>query len=318
MICPICNESNFITRDEIKCGNFDQSVLYDTVKLVSCVSCGHVQNKLTEKEKSLLSNYYLDEYAKCHGLFDIVIPEQPTNKLVIEQSNLSTYLYTLTHFNTYNKFPFSNKFSEICLEQFIEHVIEPDTMFKQLSGMMNENGILKISCPNAMYYVHYPFPNYYFLIREHIHHFIPKHLKELALRFGFELCGWNENDIQIIKGVYMSNTEMTFKYTGKCIKQISEIFLHTDIKKDVYIENSFDSCYGIGREYLYLHANNLIPQTVNMLIDTTPIKHKYSIGGLKIVPEADLNNRKVFISAFAHKENIMIKLKNSYPLSQLL
>lgn len=59
--CPICSGEFCQNLLSLKTGNFDQSTLYDEIKIKACSSCGHVFNQLNANELSELLNYYLSE-----------------------------------------------------------------------------------------------------------------------------------------------------------------------------------------------------------------------------------------------------------------
>lgn len=61
--CPICNSNKAINMLDLNCGNFDDSALYQTVKVNSCEWCGHVYNRLLPDEIVGLMKYYDEEYA---------------------------------------------------------------------------------------------------------------------------------------------------------------------------------------------------------------------------------------------------------------
>lgn len=63
MKCPICCSSIAINMLELHCGNFDDSILYETVKIDACEQCGHVYNRLLPDEIVNLIKYYDEEYA---------------------------------------------------------------------------------------------------------------------------------------------------------------------------------------------------------------------------------------------------------------
>jgi len=61
--CPVCGSSMAINMLELNCGNFDDSRLYQTVKVNACEQCGHVYNRLLPDEIVGLMKYYDEEYA---------------------------------------------------------------------------------------------------------------------------------------------------------------------------------------------------------------------------------------------------------------
>jgi SAM-dependent methyltransferase len=61
--CPLCDSSEVINILDLNCGNFDDSTLYQTVKVKACEQCGHVYNRLSSDDVVDLLKYYNDEYA---------------------------------------------------------------------------------------------------------------------------------------------------------------------------------------------------------------------------------------------------------------
>ena len=61
--CPVCGFLKGASLADIPCGDFDGSSLYPVIKIIACVRCGHVFNKLTAREAKNLAVYYNQEYA---------------------------------------------------------------------------------------------------------------------------------------------------------------------------------------------------------------------------------------------------------------
>lgn len=66
MKCPVCESIKSRKVINLHCGNFDNSNLYEKVRIRQCKDCGHVYNELTDEEKSNLIKYYDNEYAKIN------------------------------------------------------------------------------------------------------------------------------------------------------------------------------------------------------------------------------------------------------------
>jgi len=60
-ICPICRSEIQDIIHTLDCGNMDSSRLYPTIRLVSCLRCGHVFNALSPEELKGLECYYDEE-----------------------------------------------------------------------------------------------------------------------------------------------------------------------------------------------------------------------------------------------------------------
>lgn len=315
MKCPICSNNSDLIK-HIYSGNFDNSILYDTVKISSCSSCGHIFNDITKKEIEKLNEYYITEYSNCHN--NRYTPEVITD--AVNQKNLNSYLTAVTNFNKNKKIGFVGKYKHIFLEQFIEHVVYPNELFRDITKHLYIDGYLTISCPDALRYLNenVHFPNYNFLIREHTQHFDSAHLTYLANKHGFALVNTVFNDIEIIKGINMPNIELTFRYVGNELNNEIEVdlfALRNTIEKEVNVEhrsiNVSGYCYGIGREFLFMQRNGIIKNVIG-LIDSTPSKQYYTVDGMKIhnddiikeLPE----DSTIFITALAHRDFIKDKL----------
>jgi hypothetical protein len=326
IMCPICCYNSGELLKEIRCGNFDQSILYSVARIYSCNYCGHIYNDITPKEKENLNKHYLEEYASCHN----TIKKELTfggDILCITQKELFKYLSVLTDFNKYENFSFASQtYKEIILDQFIEHIVNPKILFEKITEILDKNGILTISCPNSILYLgeNVHFENYNFVIREHIQHFDNIHLIYLANCAGFELIDYKEDMLEILKGVFMPNIRASFRFTGKTSPlSINEKYF--SLKKTInkpsnhnfekYISDKKCYCYGIGREFLYLlengHFNNI---NLCGLIDNTPDKKNYTIRGIKIKSDESIKELTkedvIIITALAHKKVITNKLKN--------
>lgn len=315
MRCPICRNNSTLIK-HIYSGNFDNSVLYDTIKIGSCDNCGHIFNDITKKEIENLNEYYITEYSNCHN-------NQHTSEIianVINQKNLNSYLTAVTNFNKNKTIGFVGKYKHIFLEQFIEHIAYPNELFRDITKHLYIDGYLTISCPDALRYLNenVHFPNYNFLIREHIQHFDSTHLIYLANKHGFDLVTTIFNDIEILKGVNMPNIEFTFRYIGnKVNNEIKADFfeLRHTIEKEINVEHTSINvngyCYGIGREFLFMKRNNIITNIIG-LIDSTPSKQYYTVDGMKLRSDAVIKDlpkdSTIFIAALAHKDFIKDKL----------
>jgi len=64
--CPVCNSKKTTKIIDLDCGNFDNSTLYQSVKIHECEKCGHVFNSLSSKEFMGLIRYYNEEYAPAN------------------------------------------------------------------------------------------------------------------------------------------------------------------------------------------------------------------------------------------------------------
>ena len=64
--CPLCRSKNGKIVLNLNCGNFDNSTLYKNAVVKSCDNCGHIYNRLSEKDFNGLNKYYNCEYAQTN------------------------------------------------------------------------------------------------------------------------------------------------------------------------------------------------------------------------------------------------------------
>lgn len=61
--CPICKSQEHKLLLDLPCGRFDSSTLYTNARILTCETCGHVFNRLSDDEYSGLIRYYNEEYS---------------------------------------------------------------------------------------------------------------------------------------------------------------------------------------------------------------------------------------------------------------
>lgn len=61
--CPLCGQANLQNLLNLSTANFDQSSLYDEIRICACLGCGHIFNDLSEADLEGLAGYYREEKA---------------------------------------------------------------------------------------------------------------------------------------------------------------------------------------------------------------------------------------------------------------
>jgi hypothetical protein len=303
--CPICSNTNLESIYNIPCDRFDNSLLYQTIKLVSCIKCGHVFNYLTEIELDNLNQYYNGEYKNCN--------ESSTTKRMdsIRKEQLSFFL------NNYN--------SVKIVDQSLEHISNLNTAFNC------DEQYLCIGVPDASEYSLYKFfEPYWIIMREHIQHFDSAHLVLLAELQGFEIEKILKDSMPIMSEVMqMPVLTILFKHSSSkpysifncknnlfLLKNTIYDYVNTSIVK---LEKAIKKIpkdkivyfWGIGREFLFVNKffNNF---PYKILVDNNKYKQEMlTINNLKIYNEdalEDIKDNSVVITATAHRELLKSKL----------
>ena len=230
----------------------------------------------------------------------------------------------------------NNQFDVIVVDQVFEHSIDLHKTFEEIKRIMKPSGILCVGIPNAEDYKQELFFEYYwFLLREHIHHFSVETFAQLARHHGFrQLTAKKLNTSMLGEAVMLpnlisifsaDNNEISTSYKNDFTLKKSLIsYLRTSEHKSLAREKAFTShiqkttplaFWGMGREFLYLYERlQLSKYNISLLLDTNPFKQKTrSIANYNIAePLTSLNNisnrHKLFITAFAYKKNIITNL----------
>lgn len=224
-----------------------------------------------------------------------------------------------------------NTFDLLVLDQVLEHLVDPVKAFREAKRVLVDDGLLCIGVPDAARYNKtYFFDFYWFLLREHIHHFDIEHLKLVAE--GFELVAMSEIETPLMSDkMVMPNLNAIFQLTDKPGRAISDEKFKVKEGIEQYIANEslrlekrislIDSLaksqkpvyiWGIGREFHYLYESaGLKKCNIVGLIDTNPYKQKtfavdnIKIEGKSILEEATLDSTLI-ITAIAHTKEIEV------------
>jgi len=261
-----------------------------------------------------------------NGLCDNLYGIDPSQRFIDIAKNK---LINITQ-GTAEQIPFQNNtFDIVVADQVVEHLIDPNIFFLEARRVIKDNGILCISVPDASkYYKNSFFDFYFFLMREHIQHFGPSQLKQIAYNNGFTMLEYKTTFPNLIsKSGKLPNLTMKF------IKKPTTIYYKMeDQNKSVldYIDESYKQLikrrkeinnikingilgiYGVSREFNYLWNNTPLNKFNVKLFDDTKQKQRMRIDSMEVLPSdfiKDCNIPKIMITSFAHIETMNDKLK---------
>ena len=230
--------------------------------------------------------------------------------------------------------PFTDNFFDIVFaDQVVEHLIDPGVFLKEANRVLKENGVLCISVPNAMHYRGTSFFDFYFfLMREHVHHFCLKHLAAIVNEFGFVVEHETTTFPNLISNVgILPNLTMKFRKIKVNVNNDGLIshsaipvikgYIQDGYRNLVKLKEKFKeisesgnpvNIYGIGREFHYLWRNTELSECNVKLYDDTPIKQKMTVDGHHVLSSdmLDLNAESTIITSFAHIDAMSQKLRS--------
>lgn len=371
MICSICeNTKCFEELSNFYLGNFDNSFLYENIRLIECQICGHVFNFLYDQEKQYLQKYYNKEYSHFNiknKSEDIKVQSDISKQRIeeyVELNNKNCLYITRSGYYYKNNYcvlkdiydinfdfiklliPNEEKFDYIIVDHFLEHLIEPSVFFDKIKFLMTENTKLIVEVPDAEKYKNIFYLEYYWLMREHIHHFDKYHLEFLAHKEGFNLEKYKQNVIRINnikfpnllcifsyqKESYINLYNHSFneknlfylkkniqKYLNKSRKSLRKRFLK--LRKKIKYPLFF--VWGIGREFMIFHkfifdnvdgiALSSLKKTI--LIDSNKNKKGIFFNGSNIKSTENLDlisltkKSSILITAFSYSKEIKKEIK---------
>lgn len=261
-------------------------------------------------------------YSKLHGI-DIADPyvevASKNKRLEIKKGSAEKIPYQ------------KDKFDLVVADQVVEHVFDPNQIFIEAKRVLKRGGYFCIGVPDAMRYDDfYFFDFYWFLMREHVHHFDLDHLAILARSHGFELIS-NTTTFSSITSekLVLPNLTMLFRLNGKKITYPLTPHRSFNLRYKIkdYITHSYKELekknrvidmlcasdvplviFGVSRELYYLYENTSLSHcNINGFVDDTPYKQEFfTFDGYEINNRSMLKNSRehVLITATAHTEQI--------------
>lgn len=231
-----------------------------------------------------------------------------------------------------------SQFDMVIMDQVLEHVIDPRSALCEARRVLKVGGYLCISVPDASRYEESDsFDYYWFLLKEHIHHFDLEHLRYLGKSMGLELIEYHRSLTPMMSEIMLlPNLTVIFRSTdggafthGKdsnlfVLEEMIRKYISRETKKTERtkrmiedILRSYDEIHvwGVGREFLYLYTHTCLKEAVKRLIDLNRYKrNNLTIGGKKIespdVLEEVGDRCALIITAVFHKTSIKESLEN--------
>jgi len=229
-----------------------------------------------------------------------------------------------------------NYFDLVVMDQVLEHVIDIRKALREVKRVLRTGGHMCISVPDASRYGDvYFFDFYWFLLREHIHHFDIEHLRFFAKAEGFDLIEYVSSETPMMsEAMLLPNLTAIFRLNGNApslsmkellkLEKILKAYVEKEKERLFYRRSFFKTlnqlkkelyAWGISREFLYLYAQTEIGKVIHGLVDVNPYKQLHlTIGGKKINPPSILRqvntNSGVIITAVAHKTAIKTSLRH--------
>lgn len=238
--------------------------------------------------------------------------------------------------------PFNKESMDVVvLDQTMEHLMNPQEAIAESRRVLDTDGLLCISVPDAARYdKEYFFDFFWFLIREHVQHFDLEHMRILVERQGFRFLGYeayrtpmmNEQMILPVLSMMFRKTELnrgqkqgtrldshSFALGRKLRRYVAEHSKMLDKKKNI-IQKLIASklpvyVWGTGREFMYLYESAGLKEcNLISILDMSKNKQKhYSIDGKKIEDPSVLTNVSensvLAITAVAHTDSIAMSAK---------
>lgn len=234
------------------------------------------------------------------------------------------------------KFKSKIKFDLIIIDQTLEHIYNVQLARRQIEKFLKKDGYLIVGIPNISKYFKYNFfPFYWFIMREHIHHFNKLSIKNLFLNFTLvDFMNTNyfihENNTKMPNSYFIFKNKKNDKRNRIILpKEINKVFKNIKLYlqtsdqnlrklKNKFLNNININCtifiYGLSREFLFLFK--FINQINNKicLIDNNFYKQKLFFKKKKIFSFNECVKKyrikQVIISAFSQKKVIEKSLNN--------
>jgi SAM-dependent methyltransferase len=265
---------------------------------------------------------YLDHrgYSDLHGIdfsFPYVNVAKQNKRLNIQLGSAEAIPYQ------------DDSFDFVVADQVVEHLFDPNIVFTEAKRVLKHGGLFCVSVPHAMLYGDFSFFDFYwFLMREHIHHFDLEHLMMLAKNHGFTFVKSQNNFSNMTsEKTILPSLTLVFKNNGIADQTLITRSFNLKDKMREYIDNEKHKIwqkkevidkikrsgmplyvFGISREFFFLYENtNLRHCNIKGLIDDTECKQRwFTVDGQEIKGRAALTDAVgfVLITATAHTNKI--------------
>lgn len=229
--------------------------------------------------------------------------------------------------------PFENNtFDFVLLEQVLEHSYDPIQDIKGIKRVLRNDGLLYVGVPNASAYKDFSFFCFYwFLMREHIHHFDLNQLMNLATVTEFNALAYSQSSyclvgestfipsLSVILSMKPQNKD-NIQFASPCLKKnILQYIRQEESAKQFFSKKILEMIasqkeiyvWGIGREFLFLYESMGLDEcNIVGLLDSNSLKRKnLSVTNMKILnpnkflPTASRESI-LLITAYSHANEI--------------
>lgn len=305
MTCPICESHYDDMHKWINCESFDDSFLYKDIYVKKCSSCGHIYNRLLDKERNDLKRYYSEEYSQSNLSSNDNEGDKPgTNNYF----NLKRY-EQVEEFIMDNGVKYDSRILDVgcAMGGFLKHLDSKgfinlygiDMIKAYVDKADNEN--IKVG---SVYKIPFEDDSFDIVILDQVleHLFnlrlAMKEIRRVLKRGGLVYIGVPDADrYDDIYFWLMREHIQHFNLVGLKLlaeKNGFELINHKDDDFDMIgslklpnisvLLKTSDTvyCWGIGREFFYLYKNTRLKNLDLILIDDTPYKQKQTFKGMNI------------------------------------
>jgi SAM-dependent methyltransferase len=152
------------------------------------------------------------------------------------------------------------QFDCLIISHVMEHIRDLSEAAKNLTSLVNEDGLIYMEVPDASNYHNYFFVPYYYFDCEHINHLNITALKNLFLSQSFECVYYEEKSIAV-------SDDKSYPVLRTLFKKIKNNNLSTSFEKDSRVESSIKTYLDLSKHHSeHNELNELIKQNEPILV----------------------------------------------------
>ncbi len=238
--------------------------------------------------------------------------------IVRENLNIPSYKGTLSNMHS-----LEHKFDAISMIEVLEHVVDLHTTMRNISSILNDEGVLFIEVPNATLFplnvFHAPFQEF---SAEHINYFSKNTLNTLMGLHGFELISCEEPVIEVSPSYSISVLRCGFKKSKEGLYRIEEyIDISNNLEKhiidginQIYHTQKPIILWGLGSQCQMLLNTTLLRQcNIICCIDKNMNFHGGQFNGIMVCPPDELKKHdcSVVITSPLYCDEIITEIKTN-------
>jgi len=235
--------------------------------------------------------------------------------------------------NTISSFKSDKNFDVIILSAVLEHFVDFTDAMQKIRSLLNDEGLLFIEIPDAERFDSYIYTPFQQFSIEHINYFSQYSVKNLLIKFSFEIIEIQKNENRINQNIdpnilvlSRKSNKNNFEITRddvcelKLNNYISESY-KMDIKLKKIIQEKLSNknkiiIWGVGTHTQRLIGSGLDCSKILFFVDSNTNYKGKMINGIEVkLPDEIKENIPILVSTYSYQDEVVRQIKDELKLT---